>query len=224
MILLLVGNVQAAITDDLLGFWDFDEGAGTLAEDSLGIHNGTAVNSPVIVPGILGNARQFHRASSQYFSFTDDAHFNTGNHATYLFWVNKTEDNNVYDAHTVMSNEDSSAPFDGFALQVSTQAASNLGFTRFYYINAGQAYDINQPWASPRFDDGEYHMITYVYDAGELYRYFDGQLTNQTTENDVSILGGGQFTIGSRNHVDQFITQIYIGSFKGIGHHCTKST
>ncbi|MHB1910209.1 MAG: LamG-like jellyroll fold domain-containing protein [Nitrososphaerales archaeon] len=56
-------------SDGLVGYWSFDEGAGSYAYDSSGNGNtGTLVNSPTWVSGKFGAALSFNSASMQYVS------------------------------------------------------------------------------------------------------------------------------------------------------------
>ena len=45
---------QSEGEDDLVGYWKFDEGAGNVAEDSVGDHDGEFVGSPTWVDGEVG--------------------------------------------------------------------------------------------------------------------------------------------------------------------------
>ena len=56
LVLSIAGNVSA----ELVGYWNFDEGAGTVAVDSSGYGNdGTLNGDPQWVPGQLGSALDF---------------------------------------------------------------------------------------------------------------------------------------------------------------------
>lgn len=52
---------------DALGIWDFEETTGTTVEDkSQYLNNLTLLNSPTLVSGVKGNAREFNGTTQQY--------------------------------------------------------------------------------------------------------------------------------------------------------------
>ena len=73
-----------------VGLWLFDEGAGSIAEDSSGNQNdGTLVESPTWVDGKFGKALEFDGAGSYVDCGTDDSlNIPTGGSVTMCAWVN----------------------------------------------------------------------------------------------------------------------------------------
>lgn len=89
-------SARAAVTNNqvsnmgLVGWWTFNEGAGTVANDSSGKANkGTLVASPSWVTGKIGRALSFNSASSQYVNVGSSTTL-TGATATYSAWVKFT--------------------------------------------------------------------------------------------------------------------------------------
>jgi hypothetical protein len=64
---LLVLGVTGAALGELVGHWKLDEGSGTTVSDSSGQGNdGTIVNSPTWIDGVLGAALEFHGDPTVY--------------------------------------------------------------------------------------------------------------------------------------------------------------
>jgi hypothetical protein len=58
-IALVVVALTAGARADLLSYWTFDEGSGTIAHDSASSNNGTLVNGPAWTTGKIGGALSF---------------------------------------------------------------------------------------------------------------------------------------------------------------------
>lgn len=59
LVLVLAGSAMAQDDPSLVGWWRFDDGAGTVAVDSSGNGNdGVFSGDPVWVPGVIGTALQ----------------------------------------------------------------------------------------------------------------------------------------------------------------------
>lgn len=60
--------VNAALTDNLLAYWNLNEASGTNIADSVNAYNATSVGTVDIISGLIGNARNFtNGARTQYF-------------------------------------------------------------------------------------------------------------------------------------------------------------
>ena len=64
---------QLDITDGLVGFWNFNEGSGNIANDSSGFGNHGTIENATWTTGISGSALHFNG---------DDAYVNCGNDET----------------------------------------------------------------------------------------------------------------------------------------------
>jgi hypothetical protein len=72
---------------DLVGYWKFDEGSGTTANDSsVYANNGTLVNNPTWVIGKIGNALSFD-GLNDYVQVPSNSLFQGGNMMTLEVWV-----------------------------------------------------------------------------------------------------------------------------------------
>ncbi len=86
----ITGGSGVALTDNLISYWKLDEASGN-AVDANSTNNLTAANAPGSTTGILGNARTFVAASTQYFTKADNADLSTGDiDFTIQAWVKLT--------------------------------------------------------------------------------------------------------------------------------------
>jgi hypothetical protein len=78
---------------DLVGFWGFDEGAGTTASDSSGNgNNGTLINGPGWTGGQVNGALSFD-GDNDYVEVPDDPSFDIADEITVAAWINPAETN-----------------------------------------------------------------------------------------------------------------------------------
>src|SRR2546427_8380874 len=99
---LSVPEIQAVFNADSAGKckpvanWMFDEGSGTTTYDRSGNgNNGTLVNGPTWVPGVIGNALSFN--GSNYVQIPDSQSLNiTGNQFSISAWVNPRAQSNPF--------------------------------------------------------------------------------------------------------------------------------
>ena len=79
--------------DSLVGYWNFNEGAGTLAEDSTGTNNGTLINTPTWTSsGKFGGALNFD-GTGEYVNINDSSSLDATTQLTVEFWMNPTNVN-----------------------------------------------------------------------------------------------------------------------------------
>lgn len=94
-ILLFLPLISASLWDNILGYYKFDEGAGTLVNNSVNsLYNMQTVNNPTWVIGLLGNASQVKSTSNQYI-INSTADFGLSNNFTFNFWINYTSGTNI---------------------------------------------------------------------------------------------------------------------------------
>ena len=82
---------EAAILDPhpgLVGWWRFDEGTGSFANDSSGNGNSGNVNNALWVNGKYGNALQFNGTALSYLEVPDAPSLRGFSAFTILYWVN----------------------------------------------------------------------------------------------------------------------------------------
>jgi chitodextrinase len=99
--------------DGLIGYWKFDEGAGTVAVDSAGTNPGTLINGPVWTTGKIGQALQFNATDNG--NYADDPRVVIGRNFdvvlpfTFSAWVNPAD---FADYRAIFSKRDSSTSSD----------------------------------------------------------------------------------------------------------------
>ena len=71
---------------NLVGFWQFEEGEGTVATDTSGKENNGTIVEPVWVTGKIGNALQFN--GNSYVQIPHNAVLNPRNAITVEAWIN----------------------------------------------------------------------------------------------------------------------------------------
>jgi hypothetical protein len=148
-----------------VGFWPLDEGAGTVAEDRAGDHDGTLVNGPTWTEGRSGGAVQFD-GTNQYVD-TGAAILDTTANYTAAAWVRLDS-------------------LGGFATAVSQDGATNSAFflqysgadNRFAFSFAGV-----RALAPAAPQTGRWYHLVGVRDvtAGTLTLYVDGQRAGAAT-------------------------------------------
>jgi hypothetical protein len=89
-IALMLAVLTAVAHAGLFSYWNFNEGSGTIAHDSAGSHNGTLVNGPTWITGILGGALSFDGAND-YVKLSPPFVFNA-NHGTIALWFKTSGD------------------------------------------------------------------------------------------------------------------------------------
>jgi hypothetical protein len=88
-----------ALFDGCISYWHFDEGTGTLAEDSIGSNDGTITNPVWADPGKTpqgggansGKCLTFNSVTGCYVDCGNDSSLNTPNQITVSFWVKPTD-------------------------------------------------------------------------------------------------------------------------------------
>jgi hypothetical protein len=151
--------VTAPNNNGLVGYWNFNEAAGTIAHDYSGNgKNGTLVNSPVWTNGKLGGALSFNGSNTKV---TTNLSISSGA-VTISAWVYRN-DTTVFDS--IM--QDSTGSHDDGVI-VESGNNSNVNF-------------MTQGLSQTYFDSGtvpikQWVMITCVYDGSTKYIYVNGKL------------------------------------------------
>jgi concanavalin A-like lectin/glucanase superfamily protein len=87
LFLIIASPSWAAITDDLVAYWDLEEASGTRV-DSAGANDLTSINAPGNAGGKVGNGVDLVRTSGQGLSVGDNAAISMGNFSfSVVCWV-----------------------------------------------------------------------------------------------------------------------------------------
>lgn len=174
-------NVQvahAAGQQDPVGAWTLDEGTGTTAHDTAGVHDATVTGS--WVPGVSGTALQFD-GSGQYAQTGGPVLDTTGNYSVSA-WVRLDRTGSWA---TAVSQD--GAPSSGFYLQYSA-ADNRLAFS----TSSGRALSDVAPQAG-RW----YHLVgVHDADAGTYVLYVDGVAQAKTWSQPTGEVAPGPLAIG----------------------------
>lgn len=113
-------TTQAAITDNLSGWWACSEGSsGSNFTDSHGSNTLTQVNSPGVTTGKIGGARTFVRASSQYATIASNSGLVISSSATIVVGFKLTTLPGSGERYQLVSKDsDSSGDTRDYALEV----------------------------------------------------------------------------------------------------------
>jgi len=82
-----VGSAFAGVDPTLIGWWWFDEGAGTVAGDSSRNGNNGTLMGPTWAPGVFGSALKFDGVDD-YVSVPHNANLDVSNEVTVAVWIN----------------------------------------------------------------------------------------------------------------------------------------
>ena len=147
---------------NLIGWWTFDEGMGTIAMDWSGHGNdGTLVNGPKWLEGYMDGALEFN--GSNYVVIDAVSDDMTSNDITLSGWVKTTQqDNNWFSCNTASG-----------------------GNVIFWAIKSGGRAAIrpapHQSLSTTIVSNGEWHMLTFVRSGSTGYIYVDGVQENAET-------------------------------------------
>ncbi|MFC1604080.1 LamG-like jellyroll fold domain-containing protein [Planctomycetota bacterium] len=189
--IVLTSGVYADIDDGLVGWWMFDEGAGTTVADSSGTgHDGFFADStPEWVPGLYGTALKFD--GTDKVEIPDHADFHLTNAMSVALWMQPEADQSS-SAKLFIKQKSGQYPY---ALQYDES-----GQGLFATVYASTRYD-----TSPHIPDfpGEWAHMCFTYNGTVLILYKNGEevasvnTSGQLQQNSLSL------SIGSRLDYDQ---------------------
>ncbi len=191
-LVLLVPAVPArsASASTLTGHWTFDEGSGTVANDSsAGGHPLTLQNGASWGPGVVGPSALSLSGSGQY-AEAASALIDTTHSFTVSAWVNLSNTNGY---QTFVSQDGSQV--SGFYLQLRGDT-NRFAFTRIAYDSpAGLGTIASAPSIIPQ--PGEWYHLTGVYDSVKqtISLYVNGTL-QQTQSFVPNWQASGPFAVG----------------------------
>ena len=166
----------------LVGYWPFDEGAGTTVEDFSGNGNTgtlstTGSNLPQWVTGKFGSALSFD-GSTNYVDLGTGSQYNF---ADTTFSVSAWFKTTSASYQIMLSNDESTN--GGWGLEMSASSTGCVGFD----IKGSTGVDVDEPCASGAYNDGNWHQVVAVVttntttsSGNTISIYVDGTL--QTTQ------------------------------------------
>jgi hypothetical protein len=167
-------QVLGASTTGLVGYWNFDEGSGTIAADSSGNgNNGTLVNGPTWTTGKIGSGALSFDGADDYINTGSNSSLNFGDTSPWTFsaWLYWQGDSGT---STVSSGIAGKAGTTGFLSNYYYSGGAShyvYGYrmatspNTIYYFNANSSLDSLNTW----------QYVTFIADgAGNLSLYKNG--------------------------------------------------
>lgn len=180
-------------TSGRIGYWEFDEGSGTLATDSSGNSNtGTLKNGPQWVSGVKGNALSFDGSDDSVSIHYSPSLNIGGNQISVEFWMKPTVDL-PYPTTNGMDFFDHGDSYVGWICVNATD--SNYGKCVFTLPNSPYPIDVystTNSWASD-----QWYYLAFTYDGSHMRLYVNGVLENTIAKTGNVYSSGFPLSIGS---------------------------
>jgi len=193
LVLGLVSNVSAG----LVAHWEFDEGSGTIAQDSSGNgHDGTLLGDPQWVTGMIGSGALSFDSTDGLVEVGDDASLSLTDALTITAWV-WVHDLNTY--YFLVCKQPSGTAGDNYPGNYEFRTEVNSGALQFGHQEAeGEQYTFYTSDSSIAV--GQWHHVVVTVTKGDLVEfYIDGvaagsseQSTNFGVLNDEPVRIGGR--------------------------------
>jgi len=162
---------QAQTNNGLIDWWKFDEGSGSTAIDSgSGGHNGTEVNGPTYIHGVIGPyALNFNASNNNYISLGNVLNTSGTTNFSVSGWFLRGSQPGQY------------------TRAIGSETASNTGFAIIFgpptdqtlYINRGGGSFLVIPYTA--FSSTQFVMITMTYDGSKSSVYLNGVFYQKVT-------------------------------------------
>ena len=159
-VLVLSLVLTSVVKADLIGWWRFEEGSGTIATDSSDYGNDGILNGNCTwVEGYFGGGLELNNSYVAIDAIADDL---TENNFTVSAWIKTTMtgDGNVIGSKNDASSHDFILGVDSGNLLVEADSLNTY---------------------PPIINDGEWHFIAYVRDGDAAFAYTDGDLVGEET-------------------------------------------
>jgi hypothetical protein len=189
----VVGQAPAADDPHLVGWWQFDEGSGTVAKDSSGhSHDGTLNGGPKWVGGPLGGALDFD-GTDDFVEIPDDPGLSITGAITIAAWTNMRPTSSGEMA--ILSKGGWAANDLPYEL---TEERDGVIFWQFYNDAGRDSCSPDSPSA------GEWHHIAATYDGKVFQCYIDGVLAREWAYAGAMPKNTASVTIGRRSRGGTF--------------------
>jgi hypothetical protein len=166
--LLFVVFIAAYAEADLVGFWPFDEGQGSVARDMSGNGNDGTINNATWTAGRFGRALELNGIDAnvevEHSSVLSVEEF------TLMAWVNVP---GFIGAWQTIATQNTDGPTRNYGLFIND--VSGLVHYSFTSGNAWQSFN-----ATSNIVDGQWHHIAATYDKAAFKCYVDGVVDGET--------------------------------------------
>ena len=167
-------SIKMGLSSDLVGNWNFDDGSGTVAEDSSGHgNNGTLLPlgaEPDWIDGIVREALSFNFDDANFVSITKQDIFNITNQITMAAWVRTTDD-----IGGIFGTMNPTSPFNGYMLIVGADASGRASYW------PGNFPAFSWAFSDSTVNDGNWHHIVVTHSGTSATFYIDGNEDGTTT-------------------------------------------
>lgn len=161
---------------DIIGWWKFDDAAGTIAIDSIGNNHGALVNGPAWAAGAINSGLTFNAASTQSVLITNAHAFETGT-VTVSTWARRSGAHPDTRAN-IVSKIKFGNPIYGILL------GNGIGDNKVYW-HTNDFVDYDDLASSADLENNTWVHIVGVYDpsgpAPQKRLYINGSLDSSTT-------------------------------------------
>ena len=173
---------------NITAFWQLEETSGTLYDQTSNDNNGTPHNSPAVVDGKIGNARQFVTGLAQWVE-TPNHSISSSSVFTVSAWVKIP----TYDAGSrkqVMGQGDNTTYVEqfGWGMLVGT----TLTFSCEKHSGGWK-----HVYGGPDLRDNAWHLVAVTYNNGSIKLYVDGSLVGSGTYTESASAGAQILGIGA---------------------------
>jgi hypothetical protein len=194
LVLLLNVTLTAKTKAELVGWWRFDEGSGTIANDSSGNGNtGTLNGDPQWVAGYYGNALEFD-GTDDWIDCGNDQSLDLTTW-TIAFWLKVNENKNF--SGFIIKGNDAAENYE-----VLTYGDGHFHFP-IMFTDGSRTFGNTDPGVCVV---GEWAHYTYSYDASQGRRFYkNGELIFEDTESGIPQASTVSLAIGNEQPMSRYV-------------------
>lgn len=168
---LLRGSSVAAINDNLIAYWDFNEGQGSQVFDSSGMSNTGTIYGATWNNGVSGKALKFDGINDYVEVPNKSAQQITTNQLSISLWFNLQQDIGNTQRRLICKQQDSNKAW-GLEFFGNGYLGSR-GNQLVFHDSNGSAYHVF--YSGKLIETGVWHQVGVVDNAGLVRIYLDGQ-------------------------------------------------
>ncbi len=157
---------QAFVSNGLVSQWTFDEGSGSVVEDSIGSNTGSLVNNPTWASGMQGSALQFD-GTSNYVNVEDSTSLQPSQ-ISVSFWVKRNGAQPDW-AKMLMKGSGAAAPWGSYKFEFSGSSDTN-----FYWMVGFTDNTSGVVSSVTSLADNQWYFVTGTYDGTRVRLFING--------------------------------------------------